>query len=69
MSRKGNCIDNACAEYYFGLLKSELLYLQEITGVEYLVSEFHTYIVRYNTKRIKLKIDVLSPVDFRNKAV
>ena len=29
MSRKGNCLDNACAENFFGLLKTELLYLQE----------------------------------------
>ena len=29
MSRKGNCLGNAVAENFFGLLKSELLYLQE----------------------------------------
>ena len=29
MSRKGNCLDNAVVENFFGLLKSELLYLQE----------------------------------------
>ena len=29
MSRKGNCLDNSCAENFFGLLKSELLYLQK----------------------------------------
>ena len=29
MSRKGNCLDNAVIENFFGLLKSELLYLQE----------------------------------------
>ena len=31
MSRKGNCLDNAVMENFFGLLKSELLYLQECT--------------------------------------
>jgi putative transposase len=30
MSRKGNCLDNAVIENFFGLLKSELLYLQQI---------------------------------------
>ena len=30
MSRKGNCLDNAVIENFFGLLKSELLYLQRI---------------------------------------
>ena len=29
MSRKGNCLDNAVMENFFGLLKSELLYLQK----------------------------------------
>ena len=29
MSRKGNCLDNAVMENFFGHLKSELLYLQE----------------------------------------
>ncbi len=29
MSRKGKCLDNAVIENFFGLLKSELLYLQE----------------------------------------
>ena len=28
MSRKGNCLDNAVIENFFGLLKSELFYLK-----------------------------------------
>ena len=32
MSRKGNCLDNAVIENFFGLLKSELLYLQGNTA-------------------------------------
>jgi len=35
MSRKGNCLDNAVIENFFGLLKSELLYLQEFQSMEY----------------------------------
>ena len=34
MSRKGNCLDNAVIENFFGLLKSELLYLQEFRSME-----------------------------------
>lgn len=30
MSRKGNCLDNSVMENFFGLLKSELLYLRLI---------------------------------------
>ena len=29
MSRKGNCLDNACAENFFGVLKSKLYYIKE----------------------------------------
>lgn len=34
MSRKGNCLDNAVMENFFGLLKSELLYLQKFSSIE-----------------------------------
>lgn len=68
MSRKGNCLDNACAENFFGLLKTELLYLQEFTSVEHFISELHSYIAWYNTKRIKLKLDGMSPVEYRFNA-
>ena len=33
MSRKGNCLDNAVMENFFGLLKSELLYLREFDNI------------------------------------
>lgn len=65
MSRKGNCLDNACAENFFSLLKTELLYLQEFTSVEHFISELHSYIQWYNTKRIKLNLDGMSPVEYR----
>ena len=68
MSRKGNCLDNACAENFFSLLKTELLYLQEFTSVEHFISELHEYIEWYNNKRIKLKLNGLSPVEFRHEA-
>jgi transposase InsO family protein len=31
MSRKGNCLDNAIIENFFGILKSELFYLKKYT--------------------------------------
>ena len=34
MSRKGNCLDNAVIENFFGLLKSELLYLQKFDSMK-----------------------------------
>jgi len=65
MSRKGNCLDNACAENFFGLLKSELLYLQEFTSVEHFIAELHAYIKWYNSKRIKLGLGGMSPIEYR----
>ncbi len=65
MSRKGNCLDNACAENFFSLLKTELLYLQKFDSVEHFITELKAYIEWYNTKRIKLKLDGMSPVDYR----
>lgn len=65
MSRKGNCIDNSVMENFFGLLKSELLYLQEFTSIEHFKKELEHYIKWYNTKRIKSKLKGLSPVEYR----
>lgn len=68
MSRKGNCLDNACAENFFGLLKTELLYLQEFTSIEHFISELHEYIAWYNESRIKLRLDGKSPIQYRLSA-
>ena len=65
MSRKGNCLDNSCAENFFGLLKSELLYLQEFESIEHFKKELIEYIDYYNNKRIKGKLKGMSPVNYR----
>jgi putative transposase len=53
MSRKGNCLDNAVMESFFGLLKSELLYLKEFESMEHFKQELEDYIYYYTHKRIK----------------
>lgn len=68
MSRKGNCLDNAVMENFFGHLKSELLYIQKFTSMEHFIAELHKYIHWYNVERIKLKLNGLSPVTYRLKA-
>lgn len=65
MSRKGNCLDNSCAENFFGLLKSELLYLQEFESIQHFKQELIEYIDYYNNKRIKGKLKGMSPVNYR----
>ena len=61
MSRKGNCLDNAVMENFFGLLKSELLYLQEFTSIEHFKRELVDYLDYYNNYRIKAKLKGLPP--------
>ena len=65
MSRKGNCLDNAIMENFFGLLKSELLYLRDFASFEEFRAELETYIEYYNNHRIKSKLKGLSPVQYR----
>ena len=65
MSRKGNCYDNSLAENFFGLLKSELLYLQQFESIEHFKKELIEYIDYYNNKRIKGKLKGMSPVNYR----
>ena len=65
MSRKGNCLDNSPMENFFGLLKSELLYLQKFDSLEHFTEELHEYIRYYNNDRIKGKLKGMTPVQYR----
>ena len=68
MSRKANCLDNAVMENFFGLLKSELLYLQNFDNLQHFILELHAYLHYYNFFRIKAKLKGLSPVQFRTQS-
>ena len=65
MSRKGNCLDNSVMENFFGLLKSELLYLEKFNSYEDFISKLKDYIDYYNTNCIKPKFKGISPVEYR----
>jgi len=65
MSRKGNCLDNAIIENFFGILKSELFYLKKFTSVSQLKKEIDEYIYYYNNDRIKLNLNGMSPIKYR----
>ena len=69
MSRKGNCLDNAVIENFFGLLKSELLYLQEFQSMEHFKQELIEYLDYYNNRRIKAKLKGLPPAIHRQQAL
>jgi len=69
MSRKGNCLDNAVMENFFGLLKSELLYLQDFHSMEHFKTEIINYMDYYNNRRIKIKLKGLPPAIHRRQAL
>ncbi len=69
MSRKGNCLDNAVIENFFGLLKSELLYLQDFQSMEHFKRELIEYLDYYNNRRIKAKLKGLPPAIHRQQAL
>lgn len=56
-SDKGNCYDNSMMENFFGIMKTEFLYLKEFESVEQFKKELENYINYYNTKRIKAKLN------------
>ncbi len=69
MSNKGNCLDNAVMENFFGLLKSELLYLQDFESMDHFKQELVEYLDYYNNRRIKAKLKGLPPVLHRQQAL
>lgn len=69
MSRKGNCLDNSVMENFFGILKSELLYLQKFESMEQFKQELEDYLDYYNNRRIKAKLKGLPPAVYRQQAL
>ncbi len=61
MSRKGNCLDNAVIENFFGLLKSEIFHLQKFESIEHFKQELIEYLDYYNNRCIKAKLKGLPP--------
>ena len=65
MSRKGNCLDNAAMESFFGRLKTECFYGREFNSREEIVDAVRDYLDYYNHRRIQLKLKGLSPIQYR----
>lgn len=68
MSRKGNCLDNAVIESFFGHLKTELQPTQ-FTTIAALATATHDYIRWYNHERTSSTLNGLSPVQYRTQAL
>ena len=65
MSRKGNCLDNAMMENFFGLMKNELLCANKYESIGDFEGALKRYIDWYNNKKIKLRSKGMSPVQYR----
>lgn len=66
-SRKGNCLDNACAESFFSHLKTEAFIDKVLLNREELTARVEEYILFYNTERFQKRLGQLSPVEYREK--
>ena len=64
MSRRGNCYDNALAENFFGILKTECIYRHKPESSEEANKMIDDYIYFYNHERIQLKTE-LPPLSLR----
>lgn len=68
MSRKGTCLDNAKAENFFSILKNEFFYVNNFKSEEDFRKKLKDYIKFYNEKRIKKRLNWMSPIEYRNNA-
>ena len=68
MSRKGECLDNAVAESFFGSLKNELVYHEDYrTRAEARQSIFEYIEVFYNRQRRHATLNYMTPVEYEEK--
>ena len=68
MSRRGNPYDNALAENFFSILKTECIYRTKLQTYDEARLIIDDYINFYNNERIQLKTK-LTPMEFRNRFV
>ena len=55
MSRRGNCYDNAMAENFFSILKTECIYPNKPNSFSHANELIDDFIFFYNHRRIQLK--------------
>jgi putative transposase len=67
MSRRGNCYDNAMAENFFSILKTECIYRHKLKSFDEARQLIDEYIDFYNNERIQTKTS-LTPLEKRRQA-
>lgn len=68
MSRRGNCLDNAPMESFFGHLKDEIDYKQA-NNLKELRLMIETYIDYYNTARKQWTLKKMTPAQYRSHLI
>ena len=64
MSRVGRCIDNGPMESFWGMLKSEMYYLQRFTDRDVLILAIENYIHFYYNIRYQRRLRCMTPMEF-----
>jgi len=68
MSRKGDCWDNAVAESFFGVMKTELIYHEQYRDHQDTLHSIFEYIEAfYNRERRHSTLGYLSPVEYEKQ--
>ena len=69
MSRKGNCLDNACTEGLFGHMRDEFFRGRDWDDFEEFKRDLEAYIHHWNHVRRQVRLKGLTPVEFREQAL
>jgi len=56
-------------ENFFGHLKEEMFHHDSFDTIEELEHEIHEYIAWYNTERVSLTLEGMSPMEYRTHAL
>jgi len=69
MSRVGHCIDNGPTEGFWGIIKTEMYQMYDITDEASLRSAIHDYIRFYSEERPQDRYHCKTPLEVRNEAL
>ena len=58
IAHKGNCLDNAMMENFFGVMKSELLYQGNYTSADEFKKDLVEYIDYYNNEGKRFLVNI-----------
>ena len=64
MSRVGKCIDNGPMEGFWGIIKTEMYYLNKFETYEELEKAISEYIYFYNYKRYQKRLNCMTPMEY-----